>query len=182
MQRTRSPAKCNEAPRLISRSAAKTQGLPTYFTGEPCSRGHVERRYVVNSACFGCARIRAREHYAKAVLLDRDRIRAQRRAWRQKPENLERRNAQAREWAKQNPGRKLVYERQRKGLPEPTRACPAVCESCNRPPGRHSLSLDHDHKTGRFRGWLCSNCNTAAGLLDDSPVFIRNLSNYLRRK
>lgn len=35
-----------------------------------------------------------------------------------------------------------------------------VCAICGRPPKTKHLHVDHDHKTGRVRGLLCSNCNT----------------------
>jgi hypothetical protein len=34
------------APEIITRTAAKAQGLKHYFTGKPCNRGHVAERYV----------------------------------------------------------------------------------------------------------------------------------------
>ncbi len=43
------------------------------------------------------------------------------------------------------------------------------------------LSLDHCHGTGIFRGWLCRNCNSAAGLLRDSPQIARILAEYIER-
>jgi Recombination endonuclease VII len=39
--------------------------------------------------------------------------------------------------------------------------------------------VDHDHETDAVRGILCSNCNTAIGLLHDSPSTARALANYL---
>lgn len=39
---------------LISRSAAKAQGLSRYFTGTPCKNGGVAERYVAGSRCL-CA-------------------------------------------------------------------------------------------------------------------------------
>ena len=43
------------------------------------------------------------------------------------------------------------------------------------------LHMDHDHKTGDFRGWLCNSCNLTLGLLGDSEAKIRGLSGYLKR-
>lgn len=40
---------------------------------------------------------------------------------------------------------------------------------------------DHDHKTGKLRGLLCSNCNTALGLLKDSPIRLKQALTYLER-
>ena len=39
--------------------------------------------------------------------------------------------------------------------------------------------LDHNHKTGKFRGWLCNTCNSALGWLDDDPIKLRRALAYL---
>jgi ribosomal protein L37E len=44
-----------------------------------------------------------------------------------------------------------------------------------------SLHCDHDHETGRIRGWLCSNCNTALGLAGDSQVVLLRMAEYLKQ-
>jgi hypothetical protein len=40
-----------------------------------------------------------------------------------------------------------------------------TCEACGwtAPPGQPRVHLDHDHRTGQFRGLLCGTCNVAAG-------------------
>jgi hypothetical protein len=70
-----------------------------------------------------------------------------------------------------------------KGLPAPTRAVPTHCESCGRlPSGRsNQLVLDHDHKTGAFRGWLCDPCNLSIGQLGDTIESLESALAYLRR-
>lgn len=66
------------------------------------------------------------------------------------------------------------------GMPEPTRPRPERCECCNRPPEKkRTLHLDHDHKTGAFRGWLCHHCNTGIGLLGDDALGVRFALAYL---
>jgi len=40
---------------------------------------------------------------------------------------------------------------------------------------------DHDHNSGRFRGWLCSGCNTTLGMVYDRPSTLRALAAYLER-
>ncbi|WP_373431382.1 endonuclease domain-containing protein [Streptomyces sp. B3I7] len=63
------------------------------------------------------------------------------------------------------------------------------CELCGRTPeeanpgGRFArLSLDHCHKTGALRGFLCGPCNTGLGQLGDSAERMRAALKYLRRK
>src|SRR6266566_6235843 len=40
-----------------------------------------------------------------------------------------------------------------------------LCECCNKPISLWDgeIHLDHDHKTGLFRGWLCFHCNADTG-------------------
>lgn len=44
-----------------------------------------------------------------------------------------------------------------------------------------SLAVDHDHDTGVVRGLLCSNCNTAIGLLGDNPAMLDAAKAYLAK-
>ena len=40
--------------------------------------------------------------------------------------------------------------------------------------------LDHDHKTGEFRGYLCDNCNTALSKFKDDTKILNEAINYLK--
>ena len=40
--------------------------------------------------------------------------------------------------------------------------------------------IDHDHKTGEFRGWLCRNCNTGLGSLGDTIEGLERGIKYLK--
>ena len=56
---------------------------------------------------------------------------------------------------------------------------PELCEirSCTRP----AKIPDHDHKSGKFRGWLCGECNTGFGKLGDSWQSVQDLYEYGKR-
>ena len=49
--------------------------------------------------------------------------------------------------------------------PQPEFGLP--CDLCKNPVNRN-WQLDHCHKTGKFRGWICKSCNTGLGSLGDS--------------
>lgn len=56
------------------------------------------------------------------------------------------------------------------------------CEVCGRQSSHGKgpgLVVDHDHATNTFRGFLCSSCNKALGLVDDDPCILVNLIRYL---
>jgi len=40
--------------------------------------------------------------------------------------------------------------------------------------------IDHDHKTEKFRGWLCHNCNRGLGVFDDDIEILYRAIDYLR--
>lgn len=52
-----------------------------------------------------------------------------------------------------------------------------ACELCGNVPKR-GLDEDHDHKTGRHRGWLCHRCNRALPTWVD-PVWLFRAARYL---
>lgn len=52
------------------------------------------------------------------------------------------------------------------------------CAICGEVPDA-PLCIDHDHKTGRVRGLLCSRCNLALGLVRDDPATLRRAAAYL---
>ena len=56
---------------------------------------------------------------------------------------------------------------------------PDHCEVCGRNDRR--IEFDHCHQRGVFRGWLCRNCNSALGHVNDNPNILRMLIAYLER-
>jgi len=58
-----------------------------------------------------------------------------------------------------------------------------VCAICFHPEpvkNRLFLAVDHDHKTGRVRGLLCSKCNVAIGMFEDRVEVLRSAIRYLK--
>lgn len=53
-----------------------------------------------------------------------------------------------------------------------------VCELCG---SMDRLCVDHDHRTGRVRGMLCTRCNVSLGSLGDTVESIRGVLAYLER-
>lgn len=50
------------------------------------------------------------------------------------------------------------------------------CEICNK---ECLTCLDHDHKTMKFRGWLCMQCNTSLGSVKDNIDILQKMISYL---
>lgn len=106
-----------------------------------------------------------------------------------------------REWRQRNPEKAREYERRARaknperfrqrtrraqhkfhGYPVPTYPRPDVCDCCGKPPGKKALALDHDHVTGKFRGWLCNCCNLGIGRLGDNIEGVASALAYLMKR
>ena len=59
---------------IISRKDALAKGLPHFFTGKPCCRGHLELRLVNNKQCVACKRIWSQERATRSSLQHQLRI------------------------------------------------------------------------------------------------------------
>lgn len=169
-----------------------------------CIRGHVGQRNAYG-ACKRCAadnakkyrqanpeKFRARDAARYNTPEKQDEYCARARAYheRNRTQNLRR----MRNWYQNNKdkvrARNKTYNRKpltreqhrrRHGMPEPTRPEPTLCECCGKHPGKRGIHLDHCHKTGKFRGWLCVNCNTGIGKLGDSIEGLLTAIAYLSR-
>lgn len=92
----------------------------------------------------------------------------------------------ARKWRLENPEKweKNWRSHYRKSLAEKTfkletlagRPKSATCEVCG---STKKISYDHDHATGKFRGWLCGACNSALGMVQDRTEVLYKLIAYL---
>jgi len=54
-----------------------------------------------------------------------------------------------------------------------------LCRICGKKDSKR-LSVDHNHTTGKIRGLLCRRCNSALGLLGESPERCLQAATYLR--
>jgi hypothetical protein len=56
----------------------------------------------------------------------------------------------------------------------------AICGQIEKINNR-SLSIDHDHVTGKIRGLLCYECNTGLGKFKDNEILLNKASDYLKK-
>jgi hypothetical protein len=61
------------------------------------------------------------------------------------------------------------------GVPRPEPGTP--CDCCGKPTNKHEF--DHDHNTGKFRGWVCKDCNVGLGKFGDEVTGLINPVMYL---
>ena len=56
------------------------------------------------------------------------------------------------------------------------------CHICGANEGDHKrgLHLDHCHRTGKFRGWLCSKCNQGLGLFGENVETMEKATEYIK--
>lgn len=100
---------------LITRKAAKAAGLKYYYTGKPCKRGHIDKRFVCSFWCMTCGREKASEAFRSLTPEKREARREyERRRWqdpafrkqmlkyRQHPDELRKQRVRNRVWKKAN--------------------------------------------------------------------------------
>jgi hypothetical protein len=66
-----------------------------------------------------------------------------------------------------------IHEAELRAMLDAPYRCCAICETTR------NLCLDHDHRTGRVRGFLCRKCNTGVGLFDDNHRLLEAAANYV---
>ncbi len=55
------------------------------------------------------------------------------------------------------------------------------CKICGKPnKNNRNLSVDHNHKTRKVRGLLCSKCNSILGLCNESMEILLNVISYIK--
>ena len=95
------------------------------------------------------------------------------------------RTCASREWRLKNRFKAALAVARRNGakcsLDEITIGFTGSCDICLKPESECStlLHLDHDHGTGKFRGWLCCQCNLGLGMFSDSCTILNKASEYL---
>ena len=67
----------------------------------------------------------------------------------------------------------LTEEEYEKALSASKGKCQICCK-------KRKLFIDHCHTTGKFRGLLCSQCNSALGMMEDSPDRLKAAQEYLQ--
>ncbi len=55
-----------------------------------------------------------------------------------------------------------------------------ICRKRLRSDRYKAFCVDHCHSTGKIRGLLCTNCNTAVGLLKDDPELMSQAARWVK--
>ena len=146
----------------MTRAEAVAQGLTRYFTGKPCPKGHIAERQTCNYGCIECSKGRQRTPSGREY----------KRHYEKTPKH--------RDWRRSDRAFKAKH-----APPPLEKDCPPrpADGRCQNPGCRKAalLVMDHDHQTGKFRGWLCKNCNYGIGLFGDTIDGVRGILEYLEQ-
>ena len=135
--------------------------------------------------CKSCRSISAKASNEKY----RDKLRKKGKEYREK--NKEKCRERTRQWRKsKGPGLKDFMLRSR--LASKYKTTPEIvsvlmeeqgnaCSICGGDFGKRGPQIDHDHATGKMRGFLCVNCNLALGFFKDDMGLMRAAIAYLEK-
>lgn len=167
---------------IITRKDALAQGLPRYFTGKPCKKGHVAERRTKERVCLACMSESHADWYARNretkiaknkahAAANPHQGRERTRRWRKG--NPEKAAAAFKKWEDQNREERSSYRRERYAAdPEPVRRKNRDWAASNpeaisaRDARRRSLLLAADgthtpadlRRILRAQGYLCPYC------------------------
>lgn len=119
---------------------------------------------------FTAEELKVRQRKSKKLYQDRnkDKIRKRRAEYRKK--NYQKLRRIERVQQKKN--------RENTQLKLAGRSKPVFCEGCG---NKSKIYFDHDHKTGKFRAWVCLSCNIILGHAKDCAYTLEKLAKLLRK-
>ena len=96
------------------------------------------------------------------------------------PKNRQKQIEANRRYRKNNPNKVLAgrYGVEEKEVIDLITRAHGRCEICGK---SAKLSLDHDHKTQKIRGFLCNNCNKGIGFFIDDKKLLQKTIDYLSK-
>lgn len=130
-----------------------------------------------------------KKHYARGLCRD---------CYRKEPDQVEKAKQQALRWKKKNPGYWTEWGKKQIWTEEKSRKHRARkyglsdtqwdrmwgsqngrCGICQTELTINTAFIDHDHETGKVRGFLCAKCNSGLGLLGDNKAGLWRAMSYL---
>ncbi len=86
-----------------------------------------------------------------------------------------------RKWKKPIPKKvRLEYEKQHPMPPiGESFHCP-VCQNTIIRQFKNDVTLDHSHKDGKIRGWICRQCNSSIGMMDEDVNILQRAIKWIK--
>ena len=170
----------------LNRTKAKEAGNKTYESGTQCKVCGSYEKYVSSYGCVPCSIESGLKKLNNEELMSKYRTKEKKQTWLD--DNPEKRKGYVRKYNNKNTTKKRVkeyYENNKEELRGKNlkrmygidvdeyntllenqnnvcAICKKECESGKR------LAVDHCHESNKVRGLLCTKCNTAIGLFDNS--------------
>jgi hypothetical protein len=181
--------------------------MPLYYTGKPCARGHYSPRYTSSSNCIECIeqkrkiagknmrggakfRSQAQNELAMQALANGQKTyignpcpigHVERRASTGNCIVCETENNRKRKERYKLNRVFNLYGLTQSALEAMISAQSNQCDICLASFSEVNMHIDHCHSTNKVRSLLCSRCNQAIGLIDESIERADKIKQYLQR-
>ncbi len=152
----------------MTRNEAKRLALKT-FNNKPCKHGHISDNWTSSGRCITCDTNYHKNNKEKSAC----RVR---RSYKNN-KHTRKKEVYYRIHLKRMYG--LTYEQYEEILIKQEYRC-AICK-IHQNELKYKLAVDHNHKTGKIRGLLCSRCNKGIGFLYDNPIILEQAITYLKQ-